>query len=260
MRTFTRGPAPRWRRSWRMVALGATAVLLALAIACGAAEQPQQPAQPAGQTSQVQPAQPEVDSRQPAESATGGQTTSMEQAADGMAKADKGMGAETGSQSQAEPMAAKEMTKEMTSDHPASSEGMMDKAAEPQPEPMAKAMDTPGQQAAESTEAMASHQEPAEPKDAGGNEATVETVPEPTAAPQATQAPAAVETAPEPAAVPEATQAPAPLVVEPVAEVGNEVGNRLSEITLELVGGSTVSTSSLISEGKPTFLFFTSTT
>ena len=76
---------------------------------------------------------------------------------------------------------------------------------------------------------------------------------EPTAAP-------AVVPAPAPTAAPQPTEAPAPVVQEPLPDVGNQVGNRMPDFTLELVGGTTVSVSSLVESGKPAFLFFTSST
>lgn len=74
-------------------------------------------------------------------------------------------------------------------------------------------------------------------------------------APTATSAPA-----PTQAAEPTPTDAPTPVPQEPLPEVGNKVGNRIPDITLELFGGDTVSTAGLVEQGKPTFLFFTATT
>jgi len=43
------------------------------------------------------------------------------------------------------------------------------------------------------------------------------------------------------------------------ATIGTTVGNRIPDISMRLNNGSTVSTGSLIGEGKPTFLFFFAT-
>ena len=228
--------------------------MLTLALACGAAEQPQQPVQPA---SQAQPAaQPQMAAQTaPMEQVTQDTTTNM-------AAVDQSMKAESAGQIQPELMASQEMNKEMTTEPPASAEVMTDKATEAQPEPMAKAMNTQVEPAAATAEPAAPLQEAMEPKDMGGSEPAVKQVPQAPPAPEATEAPAPVVAEPVPAAPtsPEATEAPAPVVTEPLPEVGNEVGYRVPEFSLELVGGTIVSTSGLIEQGKPTFVFFTSTT
>ena len=43
------------------------------------------------------------------------------------------------------------------------------------------------------------------------------------------------------------------------ATIGTTVGNRIPDISMRLNNGNTVSTGSLIGEGKPTFLFFFAT-
>ena len=43
------------------------------------------------------------------------------------------------------------------------------------------------------------------------------------------------------------------------ATIGTTVGNRIPDVSMRLNNGSTVSTGSLIGEGKPTFLFFFAT-
>ena len=43
------------------------------------------------------------------------------------------------------------------------------------------------------------------------------------------------------------------------ATIGIKVGNRIPDVSMRLTDGSTVSTGSLIGEGKPTFLFFFAT-
>ena len=59
---------------------------------------------------------------------------------------------------------------------------------------------------------------------------------------------------------PSASVAPAP-TTKPVAEVktGNSVGNRVPDFEIRLVDGSAVTSASLLSEGRPVFLFFFAT-
>ena len=229
------------------VALGASALLLALVLACGAAEQPQEPATQAEPASQTAPAQPAGQPQAAAESATRAETS------ESMVKSENTMRPEI--RSQVEPATAKEMPV----DQPASAEVAVEKTAEGQPEPVVKAMEPQAQPAAATTEPAAPRQEPASPAQPTEAEPAQVTEPtsEPVAAPQPTQVPA-----PQPTAVPapQPTATPVAVVVEPTPEVGNKVGNRVPDIGLELVGGSMVSTSGLIEQGKPTFLFFTSTT
>ena len=243
------GRPPRLRQPFKGVALGASALLLALALACGAAEQPVEQAPQAGQASQSAPAQPAAQPQAASENAPA-QQGSQEMTQD-MAKADQPATGESGSQ-QADPTASREMAVEHPSTEPMA-EAKMDQATEPQSELMVKAIDS--QPASEPstgpTEPMASHQDSMGDKNEEMAAPAAETAPQPAAEPQ----PAAK---PEPATEPQATEAPA--VVEPMAEVGNQVGNRIPDFTLDLVGGATVSTVSLVEEGKPTFLFFTSTT
>ena len=257
MRALAPGIRPRFFRSVKPLALGGTALLLVLALACGAAEQPQQPNQSAGQASQAQPAtqgQP-VD-----EPANVGQTGSREQTGESMVKSEETMKPEMGGQAPSEPMAGKEMTKEMTTDHqPASAEVVVEKAAEAQPEPVVKAVEPQAQPGTEMTKPAAPHQEPAaptQPTEAAPAQVAEPTT-EPAAAPQPAQAPVQQPTA---IPAPQPTATPVAVVVEPSPDVGNKVGNRVPDLGLELVGGAMVSTSGLIEQGKPTFLFFTSTT
>jgi hypothetical protein len=163
-----------------------------------------------------------------------------------MAKSETPATAETVSQKPSEPMAAKQNT----AVEPQAAEVMTAKAPAPQPEPMAKAMDNETTAAAETTVAPAAQLEPLQSKERGVTEpAAVKQAPQPTGAP----APTAVE-------VPAATEAPAPVVQEPLPPVGNKVGNRIPDVSLELFDGTTVSTASLAEQGKPTFLFFFATT
>ena len=241
------GRPHRLRRPFKLVALGASALLLALVLACGAAEQHQEPATQAEPASQTSPAQPAGQPQAAAESATGAET------GESMVKSENAMNQETGPQ--AEPATAKEMPVEK----PASAEVVVENTAEVQPDPVVKALAPQAQPAAATAEPAAPRQEPASP--AQPTEAEPAQVPEPTsepvAAPQPTQAPAQQPTA---VPAPQPTATPVAVVVEPLPEVGNQVGNRVPDIGLELLGGSMVSTSGLIEQGKPTFLFFTSTT
>lgn len=219
---------------------GFAALLLALTLACSSAAPPQEPAAPVGEPKQTQPSQPVSQSQSPAEVAQTGQSDTT------MTKSETPATAETMSQQPSEPMAAKQNT----AAEPQAAEVMTAKAPEPQPEPMAKAMDNEPAAVAETTVAPAAQLEPLQSKERGVTEpAAVKQAPQPTAAPD----PTAVE-------VPAATEAPAPVVQEPLPPVGNKVGNLIPDVTLELFGGSTVSTSSLAEQGKPTFLFFFATT
>ena len=51
-----------------------------------------------------------------------------------------------------------------------------------------------------------------------------------------------------------------PSMGEPMAETGNEVGDRIPDFTLDLVDGTKVTSASLKEQGEPAFLFFFSTT
>ena len=51
-----------------------------------------------------------------------------------------------------------------------------------------------------------------------------------------------------------------PAVESSLPDAGNKVGFRIPDFTLELVDGETVSSETLLAEGKPTFLFFFATT
>ena len=115
-------------------------------------------------------------------------------------------------------------------------------ATEARPAPTAVAVDSPPEPVAAATIGVTSTQEPIAPPTAARG-------PEPTAAPAPTSTDAPVP-----------TDTPVPVVAEPLPEVGNKVGNRIPDITLELFGGDTVSTTGLVEQGKPTFLFFTATT
>ena len=258
MRASAPGVGPRFSRSVRPLVLGAATLLLVLAMACGASEQPQQsqqPGQSAGQASQVEPAQPVAPEQAVAEPATGTQEQAMDKTGEGMAKSEETTKPEAGVQAQPEPMAARETTTETTGEQPASPQIVVQPSAATQPGPVVKAMDPQAQPGTETTQPAAPHQEPAAPTQP--TDAAPAPVPasEPVAAPQPTQAPA-----PQPAATPVPQPTATAVVVDPGPEVGNKEGFRIPELTLELVGGTMVSTSGLIEQAKPTFLFFTSTT
>ena len=235
----------RW--PFKPVALGASALLLALALACGAADQPPEQAlqsEPASQAAPDQPIQRPQAASEPAAEA---------QAGESMVKSENNGKPET--RVQAETATAKEMPV----DKPAGAEVVVEKALAAQPEPVVMAVESQVQPAAETTEPASPQQEPvvpAQPTEAVPAQVTEPTA-EPVAAPQPTQA-----TAQQPAAdpPPQPTATSVAVVIEPSPEVGNKVGNQIPDISLELVGGSLVSTSGLIEQGKPTFLFFTSTT
>ena len=246
MRFYASKGAFRLRRSLRLVTLGSTALLVIAALACGTADQPREPSQPSTQASQVEPAQPVTEP-------TTSETAPMEQATGERAKAEESIPAVMDSSKGPEPAMAKEMTAEPES----APKTMTEQPAQTQPEPVVKAVAPPAEPSVEITEPTPASHEAVEPAAPSPNEtagaAAVEVSPQLTVAPQ----PAV---APQPTAVPQATQVPAPVVAEPVPETGNQVGNRVPDFTLDLVGGATISTASLIEEGRPTFLFFTSTT
>ena len=81
----------------------------------------------------------------------------------------------------------------------------------------------------------------------------------PTVAPEPTPAVAQVEPTATPVP-PEPTATSAPVAQEPLPDLGNRVGNRIPDFTLELVDGATVTSASLVEQGRPTFLFFFATT
>ena len=43
------------------------------------------------------------------------------------------------------------------------------------------------------------------------------------------------------------------------ADIGNQIGDQISEFSLELADGSTVTSAGLVAEGRPTYLFFWAT-
>jgi hypothetical protein len=239
MKAHSPGRFLRRRRLFKLAALATSALLLALTLACAAAEQPQETAPQTSQASQLSPAQPAQQPQAAAENAPA--QPGSQEITPGMAEADQPATSESASQ-QSKPA----ISQEMSSEHPSGSEPMAEAktdlmdpykldapakyvGSQPAPEPASGTM-----------EPLASHQ----------NNLADQT--------SETDAPAAMETDPEPTAAPQAPEAP--VAVDALPDVGNQVGNRIPDFTLDLVGGPTVSSVSLVEEGKATFLFFTSTT
>jgi len=244
MKTRSPGSASLLRQPLRLATLGASAFLLALALACGAADQPQNPAPQVSQAVQSSPSQPASQPRASAETSPG-QEAPQEMPQD-VAKVEPPAAANSDGQ-QSEPV----MSRETTVDHPSGSQvtieakavvgAKVEQTAEPKPETMVKTMDShPATKPSSSSAVSAAPQQ-----ESTGDMKEVTVTP-------------AGESAPEPTAEPHATEVP--VVNEPMAEVGNQVGNRIPDFALDLVGGATVSTVNLVEESKPTFLFFTSTT
>lgn len=262
MALFPLSPAIAPRGIWRIVALAAVALAIATTVACGASSPPD-------------PAQPPADVA-PAEQPGAATQGSSQPMADRQAPGEPSPSSTGASAGAAPATRAQPVTAQPVGDPPVSPEttsGPDPEAAAYDQQPLsgelagqdaAPAADTasaiavvvqpePAEQPAESQDAQASQAppvgaSPANPADAPA----VQPPPPATAAPASTQPPA--PTAPAP------TAPPAPVVQEPLPDIGHQVGNRIPDITLELFGGSTVSTGELVEQGKPTFLFFTATT
>ena len=260
MALFPPYPDIALRRAWRLVALGAVALAIAGIVACGSSSQPD-PAQPSANVSPAQ--QPGGDSQDSSQSVVDQQATS------------ESSQAVTGAITGAEPATqAQPITAQAVGDTPVSQEATPDQGKEISPPGQQPAANLAGQDAVQPaapdsspalavvsqptpttlpSESQASQappvgSSPANPADAPA----VQPPPPATAAPAATQSP--------PATAPAPTEPPAPVVQEPLPDVGHQVGNRIPDITLELFGGSTISTADLVEQSKPTFLFFTATT
>ena len=232
------------RQLQRLVMLGISALLLALALACGAAEQPREPVPPPLQAGQSGTAQSVP---QPQETAIGRATG--RQPGEGVASTTNAMKPDSGAP------AATKLGREMGAVEPATAGVAAEQAAEVLPEPVLKAIDPQVPAAAEAIEPAVPLQEPvvgAIPTDSAQAQ-VIEPASQQAADPQSRQAPAQQPVAPP--ALQTAAESP-----EPLPEVGNQLGNRVPDVGLELVDGSMVSTSHLVEQGKPTFLFFTSTT
>ena len=231
---LTRGEQTPMRWLGLLASVGAGALLLAALVACGAASEPRpepvQTSSPAVESQGTDPVPSQSQARVVAEGLSSGQPSG---AADGasapMAQADTARS--DGAVGQPQTAAANQVSQQ-TAD-----------AAVSEP-------------AAQAEPAVADGGETPSPADA----------PASTTNPYADTADAAVSQQ-DPAAPPASNQAaptpapgPAPVQQEPLPDVGNQVGDRIPEFTLELAGGGTVSSVSLIEAGRPTFIFFTSTT
>ena len=218
----------------RLVAASVLLLLLqTLLIACGSASQPQEEAMPAGSAKQVEPTAasapapvvsgPAVESAAPA-SQPAQTDAQVETIVETAAKADN-------TQPQAE-----------------------EPAAEPKMESIESIDPTAAPAAPETTEIVAAAETvPATPMESKEPTSAQETV-APTGAPTGDPDPAPAVGQVEP------TVTGAPAVQEPLPEIGNRVGSRIPDFTLELADGATVTSASLVGQGRPTFLFFFATT
>ena len=220
-------------------------LLLALALACGAAYEPQPPTQSTGQS---EPEQSQaLQSPAIAEVATEPGRPMQENAGGDAVQSEQALTTDSGTQSQLSPLAAKDMV----TNRPSVAHGEANEVAEPATEAIVVTAEAQSQPPAVVTEAT---QPP-------NSDQTGAPVPTQTPTEQVTQPTPTALPVQQPTNTPDApTNTPTPVALEPLPDVGNQVGNRVPDITLELFGGATVSTSGLIEQGKPTFLFFTSTT
>ena len=251
MRTLSPVRHQNYCQCLRPLTLVSVALLLVLALACGAAEQPQQPAESPGQ---LQPAQSQPVQSQPAQSPPTAEVLTepgrptQENAGGDTGQSDKAMTTDTVVPGELSPVAAKDMA----ANQPSVVQGETNEVAVP----TAEAIAVPAESQTPPPAVVA------EPTQSPNSSQTVTPVPAQTPSQQVTlPTPTNLpvqEPAPTPAAP--ATNTPTPVALEPLPDVGNQVGNLVPDITLELVGGATVSTSGLIEQGRPTFLFFTSTT
>ena len=225
-------PARPGKSRLSLVLLVGASVLLLLLIACGSASQPAEEAAPAGSAQQVEPTAPAapapVVSGPAVESAPASQPTQtdaqVETIVETAAKADN-------TQPQAE-----------------------EPAAEPKMESIESIDPTAAPAAPETTEIVAAAElVPATPMESKEPTSAQETV-APTGAPTGDPDPAPAVGQVEP------TVTGAPAVQEPLPEIGNRVGSRIPDFTLELADGATVTSASLVGQGRPTFLFFFATT
>jgi hypothetical protein len=228
-------PARPGKSRLSLVLLVGASVLLLLLIACGSASQPAEEAAPAGSAQQVEPTAasapapvvsgPAVESApasQPAQ--TNSQVETIVETGVDAAKADN-------TQPQAE-----------------------EPAAEPKMESIESIDPTAAPAAPETTEIVAAAETvPATPMESKEPTSAQETV-APTGAPTGDPDPAPAVGQVEP------TVTGAPAVQEPLPEIGNRVGSRIPDFTLELADGATVTSASLVGQGRPTFLFFFATT
>ncbi len=151
---------------------------------------------------------------------------------------------------QSAPAPSGEASQELPSQPSAKVEGdtpMTEQAATADMSDSGPEIPAPSQPGAAVADQEAPQQAAAVPQDVGGTSDAKEPAP-------------MAKAVPEQAPMTDSADTPAPAAAESLPDVGNEVGNRIPDITLDLVGGATVSSVSLIEEGQPTFLFFTSTT
>ena len=217
----------------RLVAASVLLLLLqTLLIACGSASQPQEEAMPAGSAKPAEPTAPSA----PAPVVSGPAVESAPASQPAQTDAQVETIVET---------AAKADNTQPQAEGP---------AAEPKMESIESIDPTPAPAAPETTEIVAAAETvPATPMESKEPTSAQETV-APTSAPTGDPAPAPAVGQVEP------TATGAPVVQEPLPEIGNRVGSRIPDFTLELADGATVTSASLVGQGRPTFLFFFATT
>ena len=224
-------PARPGKSRLSLVLLVGASVLLLLLIACGSASQPAEEAAPAGSAQQVEPTAPAA----PAPVVSGPAVES----------APASQPAQTNSQVETGVDAAKADNTQPQAEEP---------AAEPKMESIESIDPTAAPAAPETTEIVAAAElVPATPMESKEPTSAQETV-APTGAPTGDPDPAPAVGQVEP------TVTGAPAVQEPLPEIGNRVGSRIPDFTLELADGATVTSASLVGQGRPTFLFFFATT
>ena len=243
------------KRRWLVP--GLAGLLLVACLACQADSPPEQQAPAVEVTQGTQPSQPVAGAQPAIQSGQAGVQTSQAVVQPATA-ASTGSVAPTDSQPQVviasphspevpsvartmEQQPAAEAVPAAASQSPSNAEPALAAAVVAQPEPAAE----PAQPAAPRPQPGAN---PANPAEA------------PAVQPPVQPQPATAQPAPTATSVPPPADTPTPVIAEPLPDVGNRVGNRIPDITLELFGGATVSTSNLVEQGKPTFLFFTATT
>ena len=243
MRILSPGSLSGLRQLRWTAALAASTLLLALALGCGAAEQPGDPASqpvPASQSLPVLPADPPQRAAKGVTTRQGSQEVFQDIAeADQPAKGDSRSGSLKSTTS-------RNTAGEQAAGSPPMEEAKAEPGARDNSSTMTKTVDSQPdtEPSTGSAQPHAAYQDSALDQQMGGTT-------------EDSSAPTAMETTPAP---PEVPQVPETAAADFKAEVGNQVGNRIPDFTLDLVNGATVSTTGLVEEGSPTFLFFTSTT